>query len=57
MHHNIMHGYLVHRSHSDAHGPLEMGVDQVVQQGDDCNYQEVVDTRHQIYTYNAIHAM
>ena len=38
----------MHGLHLDAHGPLNMGTDQVVKKWNDYNYQEVIDAWHQV---------
>ena len=38
-----MHGF-----HSNAHGPLNVRIDQVVKKGDDYNHQKVIDAWHQV---------
>ena len=38
----------MHGLHSDAHGPLNVRIDQVVKKGDDYNHQKVIDAWHQV---------
>ena len=45
---NISWSCLVHGLHSNAHGPLNVRIDQVVKKGDDYNHQKVIDAWHQV---------
>ncbi len=40
---------LVQGTYPDPHGPLDVGVDQVVQEGDDEDAQHVIHTGHDVW--------